>query len=87
MNNLAYGFYEQGKLGKKNLGKALKLYKVSAASGNHWANENLAQFYMFGLANETKSYEKTISHFKLARIEDDGTDNFIDLQIFKLFFG
>ena len=81
MNNLAYGFYEQGKLGKKNLEKALKLYKISSASGNHWANENIAQFYMFGLANETKSYEKTISHFKLARIEDDGTDNFIDLQI------
>jgi hypothetical protein len=81
MNNLAYGFYEQGKLGKKNLKKALELYRKASLLGNHWANGNIAQFYMFGLASEEKSLEKTISHLKLARIEDKGTYDFSDLQI------
>ena len=66
---------------KKDYKKAYELYKKSAYMGNHFANSNLAKFYLFGLGGIEKSYEKAIRYYKLARITDLGDEQFIDLLI------
>ena len=76
LNNLG-SMYDQ----KSNYKKAYELYKKSADMGNHWANNNLAKFYLFGLGGIEKSYEKAIRHYKLARITDLGNEQFIGLLI------
>lgn len=76
LNNLG-SVYDQ----KNDYKKAYELYKKSAHMGNHYANANLAKFYLLGLGGIEKSYEKAIRYYKLARIADLGDEQFIDLLI------
>jgi len=80
LNNLGT-LYDQGRFVEFNYKKAYQLYKKSADMGNHWANGNIAKFYLFGLGGIEKSYEKAVRHYKLARISDLGNEQFIDLLI------
>ena len=80
INNLGV-LYDQGRAVKRNYKKAYELYKKSAMMGNHWAHGNIAKFYLFGFGGVKKNYEKTIRHYKLARITDLGNEQFTDLVI------
>ena len=80
INNLGV-FYEQGRVIKKDLKKAFKLYSNAASQGLDYSYGNIANFHILGRAGTDKSFEKTIRNHKLARIVEFGDDDFGDLGL------
>lgn len=84
LNNLGV-VYDQDRFGKftkkKNNQIAFNYYSKAADLGLHHAYSNLAKFYLLGLGNIKKDYDKAIKNYKLARVASYGDENYSDLKI------
>jgi len=84
LNNLGV-VYDQDRFGnlskKKNNQIAFDYYIKAADLGLHHAYNNIAKFYLLGLANVKKDYDKAIKNYKLSRIASYGDENYSDLKI------
>ena len=84
LNNLGV-VYDQDRFGKlskkKNNQIAFDYYIKAADLGVNYAYNNIAKFYLLGLGNVKKDYDKAIKNYKLSRVASYGDENYSDLKI------